>query len=109
MAVDRHPASPRAKASSPATISAISRVLGAVDIMQPDLAICGGITEAHADFGDRQRLHPETGAAALWAGAPAFFAAGQAIAAASPPGSSSSIRWAPTPLLHDLVEEDFPS
>jgi L-alanine-DL-glutamate epimerase-like enolase superfamily enzyme len=81
-------------------------MLGAVDIMQPDLAICGGITEAMRisalASAHNLRLAPH-----LWAGAPAF-AAGLAVAAASPAGFIVEYSLGANPLLHDLVEEDFP-
>ncbi|MBV8889771.1 MAG: mandelate racemase/muconate lactonizing enzyme family protein [Alphaproteobacteria bacterium] len=81
-------------------------LLGAVDIMQPDLAICGGITEAMrisalaSSFNLKLAPH-------LWAGAPAF-AAGLAVAAASPAGFIVEYSLGANPLLHDLVEEAFP-
>ena len=81
-------------------------VLGAVDIMQPDLAICGGITEAMRisalASAFNLRLAPH-----LWAGAPAF-AAGLHVAAASPAGFIVEYSLGANPLLHDLVEENFP-
>src|SRR5207244_12336440 len=81
-------------------------LLGAVDIMQPDLAICGGITEAMRisalASAFNLRLAPH-----LWAGAPAF-AAGLHVAAASPAGFIIEYSLGANPLLHDLVEEDFP-
>jgi L-alanine-DL-glutamate epimerase-like enolase superfamily enzyme len=81
-------------------------ILGAVDIMQPDLAICGGITEAMRisalASAHNLRLAPH-----LWAGTPAF-AAGLHVAAASPAGFIVEYSLGANPLLHDLVEEDFP-
>ena len=76
-------------------------MLGAVDIMQPDLAICGGITEAMriSALASAQAPH-------LRAGAPAF-AAGLHVAAASPAGFIVEYSLGANPLLHDLVEEDF--
>lgn len=79
--------------------------LHAVDIFQPDLAICGGITEAMrigaiaSAFNLRFAPH-------LWAGAPAF-AAGMHVAAASPAGFILEYSLGANPLLHDLVEETF--
>ena len=96
----------RARASSPVTISAISRVLGAVDIMQPDLAICGGITEAMRISALASAFNLKL-APHLWAGAPAF-AAGLHVAAASPAGFIVEYSLGANPLLHDLVEENFP-
>ena len=80
--------------------------LGAVDIFQPDLAICGGITEAMRisalASAHNLRLAPH-----LWAGAPAF-AAGLHVAAASPAGFIVEYSLGAIPLLHDLIEESFP-
>ncbi len=81
-------------------------MLGAVDIMQPDLAICGGITEAMRISG-LASAHNLKLAPHLWAGAPAF-AAGLHVAAASPAGFIVEYSLGANPLLHDLVEEDFP-
>ena len=81
-------------------------VLGAVDIMQPDLAICGGITEAMR-ISAIASAHNLKLAPHLWAGAPAF-AAGLAVAAASPAGFIVEYSLGANPLLHDLVEESFP-
>ena len=80
--------------------------LGAVDIMQPDLAICGGITEAMR-ISAIASAHNLKLAPHLWAGAPAF-AAGLAVAAASPAGFIVEYSLGANPLLHDLVEESFP-
>ncbi len=79
--------------------------LRAVDIFQPDLAICGGITEAMriaaiaSSFNLRLAPH-------LWTGAPAF-AAGMHVAAASPAGFILEYSVAANPLLHELAEEKF--
>jgi L-alanine-DL-glutamate epimerase-like enolase superfamily enzyme len=74
--------------------------------MQPDLAICGGITEAMRISAIASafnlRLAPH-----LWAGAPAF-AAGLQVAAASPAGFIVEYSLGANPLLHDLVLESFP-
>lgn len=76
----------------------------AVDILQPDLAICGGITEARridalaTSFNLRLAPH-------LWAGAPAFFA-GLHLAAASPSSYILEYSLGANPMLHDLIEED---
>ncbi len=79
---------------------------GAVDIVQPDLAICGGITEAMR-IGALASAHNLKLAPHLWAGAPAF-AAGLHVAAASPAGFIVEYSLGANPLLHDLVEESFP-
>ena len=80
--------------------------LGSVDIMQPDLAICGGITEAMRISAIASAYNLKL-APHLWAGAPAF-AAGLAVAAASPAGFIVEYSLGANPLLHDLVEESFP-
>src|SRR5438132_11290963 len=69
-------------------------MLGAADILQPDLAICGGITEAMR-ISALASAHNLKLAPHLWAGAPAF-AAGLHIAPPRRRGSSSNIRSAPT-------------
>lgn len=80
--------------------------LRAVDILQPSLAICGGITEAMriaalaSAYNLRQAPH-------LWGGAPAF-AAGLAVAAASPAGFILEYSLGANPMLHDLAIEGFP-
>jgi L-alanine-DL-glutamate epimerase-like enolase superfamily enzyme len=81
-------------------------MLGAVDIFQPDLAICGGITEAMR-ISALASAHNLKLAPHLWAGAPAF-AAGLHVAAASPAGFIVEYSLGANPLLHDLVEESFP-
>ena len=80
--------------------------LRAADIFQPDLAICGGITEAMrigaiaSSFNLRLAPH-------LWTGATAF-AAGMHVAAASPAGFILEYSLGANPLLHELVAERFP-
>jgi L-alanine-DL-glutamate epimerase-like enolase superfamily enzyme len=80
--------------------------LRAADIFQPDLAICGGITEAMRigaiASAFNLRLAPH-----LWTGATAF-AAGMHVAAASPAGFILEYSLGANPLLHELVVEDFP-
>jgi L-alanine-DL-glutamate epimerase-like enolase superfamily enzyme len=80
-------------------------MLSAVDIMQPDLAICGGITEAMRisalASAANLRLAPH-----LWAGAPAF-AAGLHVSAASPAAYILEYSLGANPMIHDLVEEEF--
>jgi L-alanine-DL-glutamate epimerase-like enolase superfamily enzyme len=79
--------------------------LRAVDIFQPDLAICGGITEAMRigaiASAFNLRLAPH-----LWTGAAAF-AAGMHVAAASPAGFILEYSLGANPLLHELVTEKF--
>jgi L-alanine-DL-glutamate epimerase-like enolase superfamily enzyme len=80
--------------------------LRAVDILQPDLAICGGITEA-------MRISALASSANLllaphlWAGAPAF-AAGLHVAATSPAAHILEYSLGANPMIHELVEEKFP-
>jgi L-alanine-DL-glutamate epimerase-like enolase superfamily enzyme len=78
----------------------------AVDIVQPDLAICGGISEAQriAAIASAANLRL---AAHLWAGAPAF-AAGLHLSAANPPAFVLEYSVGANPMIHDLVEERFP-
>lgn len=80
--------------------------LRAADILQPDLAICGGITEtmriSALASAANLRLAPH-----LWAGAPAF-AAGLHVAAASPASFILEYSLGANPMIHDLVEESFP-
>ena len=77
----------------------------AIDVLQPDLAICGGITEAMRiaalASAYNLRLAPH-----LWAGAPAF-AAGMHVAAAAPAGFILEYSLGANPMLQDLVEEKF--
>ena len=80
--------------------------LKAVDILQPDLAICGGITEAMR-IGALASAHNLRLAPHLWTGATAF-AAGMHVAAASPAGFILEYSLGANPLLHELVEEGFP-
>lgn len=81
--------------------------LQAVDILQPDLAICGGITEAMRiaalASAYNLRLAPH-----LWTGALAF-AAGLAVTAAAASGWILEYSLGANPLLHELAVEDFPS
>jgi L-alanine-DL-glutamate epimerase-like enolase superfamily enzyme len=80
--------------------------LRAADILQPDLAICGGITEAMRisalASAANLRLAPH-----MWAGAPAF-AASLHVAAASPAAYILEYSLGANPMIHDLVEEGFP-
>ncbi|MBI5718449.1 MAG: mandelate racemase/muconate lactonizing enzyme family protein [Burkholderiales bacterium] len=80
--------------------------LRAADILQPDLAICGGITEAMRisalASAANLRLAPH-----LWAGAPAF-AAGLHVSAASPAAYLLEYSLGANPMIHDLAEEEFP-
>ncbi len=79
--------------------------LRAADILQPDLAICGGITEAMRiaalASAANLRLAPH-----LWVGAPAF-AAGLQVAAAAPAAFILEYSLGSNPMIHDMVEETF--
>jgi L-alanine-DL-glutamate epimerase-like enolase superfamily enzyme len=79
--------------------------LRAADVLQPDLAIAGGITEglriAAIASAYNLRLAPH-----LWSGAPAF-AAGMALAASQSAGFILEYSLGANPLLHELVHEAF--
>jgi L-alanine-DL-glutamate epimerase-like enolase superfamily enzyme len=80
--------------------------LRAADVLQPDLAIAGGITEgvrigANASAFNL-RLAPH-----LWSGAPAF-AAGLHLAASNSAGFILEYSLGHNPMLHGLIEEHFP-
>jgi len=79
--------------------------LRAVDIFQPDLAICGGITEgmriAAIAAAQQIRLAPH-----LWGGA-VMFAAGLHLCVASPAAFILEYSLGANPLLHELAEEKF--
>lgn len=74
-----------------------------VDILQPDPAFCGGITEAMriaaiaSSFNLRLAPH-------LWAGAPCFFA-GLHVLAASPAGFIVEYSLGANPMIHDLSRQ----
>jgi L-alanine-DL-glutamate epimerase-like enolase superfamily enzyme len=76
------------------------------DVLQPDLAIAGGLTEgvriAALASAYNLRLAPH-----LWSGAPAF-AAGLALAASQSAGFILEYSLGANPLLHELVHESFP-
>lgn len=79
--------------------------LRAADVLQPDLAIAGGITEGSRigaiASAFNLRLAPH-----LWSGAPAF-AAGLHLAASQSAGFILEYSLGHNPMLHDLIEEDF--
>jgi len=83
----------------------IAELRGA-DVLQPDLAIAGGLTEgvriAAIASAYNLRLAPH-----LWSGAPAF-AAGLALAASQSAGFILEYSLGANPLLHELVREKFP-
>lgn len=78
---------------------------GGADFFQPDLAICGGISEAMRigaiASAFNLRLAPH-----LWTGALAF-AAGMHVTAASPAGFILEYSLGANPLLHELAQESF--
>ncbi|WP_149540146.1 mandelate racemase/muconate lactonizing enzyme family protein [Siccirubricoccus phaeus] len=80
--------------------------LRAADVLQPDLAIAGGITEGvrigAIASAFNLRLAPH-----LWSGAPAF-AAGLHLAASQSAGFILEYSLGHNPMLHDLIEERFP-
>ena len=80
--------------------------LRAADILQPDLAIAGGISEAlrisAIASAFNLRLAPH-----LWSGAPGF-AAGLAVAANASAGFILEYSLGSNPMLQDLVQERFP-
>ncbi len=80
--------------------------LRAADVLQPDLAIAGGITEGvrigAIASAFNLRLAPH-----LWSGAPAF-AAGLHLAASNSAGFILEYSLGHNPMLHDLIEERFP-
>ena len=79
--------------------------LRAADIFQPDLAICGGISEAMR-IGAIASAWNLRMAPHLWTGALAF-AAGMHVAAASPAGWILEYSLGANPMLHELAEERF--
>ena len=80
--------------------------LRAADVLQPDLAIAGGLTEAlrisALASAFNLRLAPH-----LWSGAPAF-AAGMHLAVTQSAGFILEYSLGHNPMLHDLIEESFP-
>ncbi|MCK8787844.1 mandelate racemase/muconate lactonizing enzyme family protein [Roseomonas sp. NAR14] len=84
----------------------IAELRGA-DVLQPDLAIAGGLTEGMRigaiASAFNLRLAPH-----LWSGAPAF-AAGLHLAATQPAGFIVEYSLGHNPMLHELIEESFPA
>jgi len=77
--------------------------LRAVDIFQPDLAICGGLTEAHRIAALAESF--QIGLAPhLWGGA-LMFAAGLQLCAVSPAAFIVEYSLLPNPLQHELAQE----
>jgi L-alanine-DL-glutamate epimerase-like enolase superfamily enzyme len=79
--------------------------LRAADVFQPDLAICGGISEAMR-IGALAAAWNIKLAPHLWTGALAF-SAGMHVAAASPAGFILEYSVGANPLLQELAEEQF--
>ena len=82
----------------------IAELRGA-DVLQPDLAIAGGLTEG-VRIGAIASAYNLRLAPHLWSGAPAF-AAGVALAASQSAGFILEYSLGANPLLHDLVHEKF--
>lgn len=80
--------------------------LRAADVLQPDLAIAGGITEG-VRIGAIASAYNLRLAPHLWSGAPAF-AAGLHLAASNSAGFILEYSLGHNPMLHDLIEESFP-
>lgn len=77
----------------------------AIDVMQPDLAVCGGITEARRVDALASTYNLEL-APHMWTGAPAF-AAGLHLVAASAASRIVEYPLGANPVLHELIEEDL--
>jgi len=78
---------------------------GAVDILQPDIAIAGGITECQR-IAALAAAHELTVAPHLW-GSAILFAAGLHLCVATPCATVVEFTRGENPLLHELVEETF--
>jgi L-alanine-DL-glutamate epimerase-like enolase superfamily enzyme len=77
----------------------------AVDVLQPDVAIAGGITET-LRIAALAATHGHTLAPHLWGGA-LLFASGLHLAVATPCVTTLEFSRGENPLLHDLIEEPF--
>jgi len=77
----------------------------AVDVLQPDTAIAGGLTELQR-IGALAAAHGLTMAPHLWGGA-VLFATGLHLAVATPCVTWLEFTRGHNPLLHELVEEPF--
>jgi D-galactarolactone cycloisomerase len=77
----------------------------AVDMLQPDVAIAGGITET-VRICALAATHGLTVAPHLWGGA-VLFASGLHLAVATPCVTALEFSRGENPLLHDLLEEPF--
>jgi L-alanine-DL-glutamate epimerase-like enolase superfamily enzyme len=76
-----------------------------VDVLQPDLAICGGLTEGRR-IAALAETHQLALAPHLW-GSALSFAAGIHLAFASPSAIILEYSLGANPLLYDLPEEKF--
>ena len=79
--------------------------LRAIDILQPDLSVAGGITEAKR-IEALASAHHLRFAPHLWGGA-LTFAAGLHVAAAASSGFILEYSLGANPMLHELAVEDF--
>jgi D-galactarolactone cycloisomerase len=77
-----------------------------VDVLQPDLAICGGPSEARRIAALAETHHLEL-APHCW-GSALSFSAGTSLAFASPAAQVIEYSLGANPLLHDLADENFP-
>lgn len=78
---------------------------GALDVLQPDTAIVGGITEARR-IGELASAFQRELAPHIW-GSALSFAAGLHVAFACPAATILEYSLGDNPLLHDLVAEDL--
>ncbi|MEM7263167.1 MAG: mandelate racemase/muconate lactonizing enzyme family protein [Planctomycetota bacterium] len=79
--------------------------LGAVDVLQPDTAIIGGLTEARR-VGELAHAFQRELAPHLW-GSALSFSAGLHLAFSSPAATVLEYSLGANPLLHDLVVEEL--
>jgi L-alanine-DL-glutamate epimerase-like enolase superfamily enzyme len=77
----------------------------AVDILQPDIAIAGGLTECQR-IAALAAAHELTVAPHLWGGA-VLFMSGLHLCVATPCATMVEFSRGENPLLHELVEEPF--
>ena len=77
----------------------------AVDILQPDIAIAGGLTECQRICG-LASAHELTVAPHLW-GSAILFASGLHLCVATPCATTVEFSRGENPLLHEMVEETF--
>lgn len=78
---------------------------GAVDVLQPDVAIAGGLTECQR-IAALAAAHELRVAPHLW-GSAILFAAGLHLCVATPCATIVEFTRGENPLLHELVEEPF--